>query len=604
LKSHRYQLYACSKSYFAVSYLEMTHDEIENSVTEAREVLGSASVGRLERMLSKLIEVVLFLRIELQRKNDELHQLRTTQFGSKTEGIEQADHFIKHSNEPIPPNDDPVVESNNEAKPKMGSLEASILELEPNGIINDADSLQKAAALRAEARRLEAQARGKKTRTKKQPKPNPDDIVRHPIPNDIETLCPICLGGIEDRGKAHEAWEIDLVETKIINRLHLLHQGSCPCGLLNFSMPAPIRGVEQTIFSPGFVANLIYNKFIMHLPLYRQAMDMLTNGVDITRGRLTRLLTSSYLNLKPLIERIKEINQIQAYQQCDESPITMVIDGERSKHFLWCLVTSKAVTYSITTHRNHDTARNVIGGTTAGSLVTDCLGIYKKLFDNKDGSGCMAHLRRKFWYSLPNFPNESIVVLRLIRDLYKIERKCDDKPPETRLKIRREHSLPILEQLKSSLILMNPPPRSALGMAIAYALKHWQVLTYFSRNGNVPIDNNLTEGFLRGPKLGWKNFLFCQSDLGGEAAAGMYTLVTTCKLHGIDIKTYLTDVITKLNSGHKAKNLDELLPWNWTSSVVKQAKNSSIRTEQISANNIIQLPRFKNKLSALKSLAQ
>jgi transposase len=569
----------------------MNHTDIEKILIRATEVTGSASVDRLSEMLAELILVVRALLDDNKRKDHELHQLRTAQYGSKPETLSRAENFIQDASEVVPPSDDPM----EEAAPVIHESATEI-----------AAKKAQAKALLAEARRLEGKARGKKPGDKKQPPiaVEPNEIVRHLIPTDKAIICPLCLDAVRDQGKAHETVEIDIADTQLIKRLHLLHQGSCPCGSLIFTMPSPIRGIEQTVFSPRFVAQMVYNKFVMHLPLYRLAKDLATSGIAITRGRLSRVILGAYANVSPIIRRIEEVNKFEATQQCDESPITMVIEGVREKQFLWCLVTSKAVTYTITEERNKDVARTIIGGFTQGALVTDRLSIYSNLFENKEESACIAHLRRKFWYALPNFPQESITMLRLIADLYDIERDISGRSPAERLLARKERSVPILKQMETTLKAMNPPPRSALGKSIAYAQKHWKALTYFARDGSVPIDNNKSEGALRGPKLGWKNFLFCQSDFGGEAAAGMYTLATTCAMHSVDFKSYLSDVITKLNSGYPAKQLDDLLPWNWKPGLPLNPKAPIRTVAHHTVDNVVHLTRLNKKIANLKARAQ
>ena len=65
-------------------------------------------------------------------------------------------------------------------------------------------------------------------------------------------------------------------------------------------------------------------------------------------------------------------------------------------------------------------------------------------------------------------------------------------------------------------------------------------------------------------KLGLKNYLFVQSDLGGEALAGFYSLIMTCELHDINPQGYLADILIRLANGHPSSDIDSLLPWNWT----------------------------------------
>jgi hypothetical protein len=331
---------------------------------------------------------------------------------------------------------------------------------------------------------------------------------------------------------------------------------------------------------------------------------MVGAGLQITKGRINRLVIGAFEVLEPLVSLVNEINQEQEYQQCDESPITTVINKERKKQTLWCLVSSLAVSYFITPYRNRETASKVIGGSTRGVLTTDCLAIYTNLLTSKTNSACLAHLRRKFWYCLPNFPLLAIKILRLIGEIYKIERRIKDQTPSEKLIVRQRETIPILENMKYEMTSMDHPPKSGLGQAIAYATKHWEVLTYFTKDGNAPPDNNACEGFLRGPKLGIKNYLFMQSAEGCQAAAGIYTLAATCELHGIDFRAYLTDVLAKLNSGWASKELDQLLPWNWRPSEQPTSSPTIRRTVRYAPQNVIQITRAKAKIARLQSNAK
>jgi transposase len=67
-----------------------------------------------------------------------------------------------------------------------------------------------------------------------------------------------------------------------------------------------------------------------------------------------------------------------------------------------------------------------------------------------------------------------------------------------------------------------------------------------------------------------KNWTFAGSDEGGRRAAAIYTLIQTAKLNDIDPQTWLADVLARLPD-HPAKQIAELLPWNWRPASMAQA---------------------------------
>jgi len=98
-------------------------------------------------------------------------------------------------------------------------------------------------------------------------------------------------------------------------------------------------------------------------------------------------------------------------------------------------------------------------------------------------------------------------------------------------------------------------------VAIRYPLSRWAALTRYVDDGRIEIDNSAAERALRGVALGRRTFLFAGSDVGGERAAAMYTLIGTARLCGIDPQAYLEHVLRHLPD-HPVSRVAELLPWN------------------------------------------
>ena len=101
-----------------------------------------------------------------------------------------------------------------------------------------------------------------------------------------------------------------------------------------------------------------------------------------------------------------------------------------------------------------------------------------------------------------------------------------------------------------------------MGQAITYALNQWDALTVYTTEGDLAIDNNVSENALRRIAIGRKNWLFCGSDNGGRTAAILFSLMATCQRHHVDPFAYLRDVLTRI-AAHPHNRLAELLPDRW-----------------------------------------
>jgi hypothetical protein len=62
--------------------------------------------------------------------------------------------------------------------------------------------------------------------------------------------------------------------------------------------------------------------------------------------------------------------------------------------------------------------------------------------------------------------------------------------------------------------------------------------------------------------VGRKNWLFCWTEFGAEQVGIVQSLITTCRLQGIDPYTYLVDVLQRVGE-HPASRVAELTPRLW-----------------------------------------
>ncbi len=185
--------------------------------------------------------------------------------------------------------------------------------------------------------------------------------------------------------------------------------------------------------------------------------------------------------------------------------------------------------------------------------------------EQRVGAGCLAHSRRKFDELVKdNLSPVGTQALQRIAALYKIERQVKGFSVEERLTIRQSSSKPLCVDLHEWLKLerQRVPDGSATAKAIDYSLNRWEALTAYLDNGAVQIDNNHIENLIRPWAMGRRAWLFAGSELAGQRAAIVMSLLQSAKLHGHDPWAYLKDVLTRLPS-HMNSRIDELLPHRW-----------------------------------------
>jgi hypothetical protein len=209
--------------------------------------------------------------------------------------------------------------------------------------------------------------------------------------------------------------------------------------------------------------------------------------------------------------------------------------------------------------------------TFAGFLQADAYAGFERLYspDRQPGLitpvACWAHARRKLHDVYKADPHSVAAEgLKLIRELYDVERGITCDPADDRRKARKLSRLRALDFFAwADGVLGQVSARSPLAEALRYAVKLKPQLLAYTEDGRLEIDNNLAENALRGIAVGRKNWLFAGADCGGERAAAIYSLLETAKLNGVNPQAWLADVLDRIGKGHPINRIDELLPWEW-----------------------------------------
>ncbi len=135
---------------------------------------------------------------------------------------------------------------------------------------------------------------------------------------------------------------------------------------------------------------------------------------------------------------------------------------------------------------------------------------------------------------------------------------------DRRRDFRKQHALPVLHAFKAWLNqrLELIRPKSPEAQAIGYVMRQWEALKRYTEHGALSIDNNLAERTLRPVAIGRKNWLFAGSDEGAKRAAVIFSLVASCRLHGVDPYAYFRFLLQQLPI-HPAERIGELTPMAW-----------------------------------------
>jgi Transposase IS66 family len=214
-----------------------------------------------------------------------------------------------------------------------------------------------------------------------------------------------------------------------------------------------------------------------------------------------------------------------------------------------------------------------------GYLNADALNVYDHLFTPTGPTelGCWTHARRKFHEAEANDRARAHTAMAYIRQLYAIEKEArefitaqklhGDAADEVFLRLRQEKALPVLTNFKTWLEAEQPKvlPKSLIGLAIAYTVRHWQALERYTTDGFLDIDNNVAERALRQIAVGRKNWIFAGSVNGAETAATLFTITSSCHRHKVDAFAYLRDLLKRFaHDPHPPPgHLRDWLPDRW-----------------------------------------
>jgi transposase len=388
-----------------------------------------------------------------------------------------------------------------------------------------------------------------------------------------QRLCPCC--GVERKEiGADESWQIEYIPGRFERLHHVRKKYACPgCESAgeNPQMEVAAKAeaaIEKGMAGPGLLAYIVSSKFSDYLPLYRLENIFERQGFEISRATQSIWCGDVADLVAPLYELMAERVRQSHVVATDDTIMPMLSVGKTKSARMWVYVGDRANAYNVfdfTLNRGRDGPKYFLKDYRQ-VLLADAYGGYNGVVAGNQitRAGCWSHARRKMVDAEKVAPEIAREAVELIGALFRVERQAKDFSVEQRLDLRQSQSAPVLGKLREKLLEWKEQllPKHPMAEAVNYTLSQWAELNVFCSDGAVPMDNNVSEREMKRIILNRKNSLFVGNSRGGQTAAVLASLTSTCRRHEVDPQLYLTQLLMNLPQAQMSE-LSDWLPDQW-----------------------------------------
>lgn len=369
--------------------------------------------------------------------------------------------------------------------------------------------------------------------------------------------------------------------------------------------PAPPVILPKSMASASLLAHLICSKFVDGLPLYRVSRQLERLGMELSPGT-----AGSWVNtiggekVVPLINLLNEELLGAPFLLMDETYLQVLKSDKAvgSDHYIVVRAAGppgrRIVLYDYLASRTTQALKSLLIGADGpyrGKLLTDGLERYDDIAAalKLEHFGCLQHCRAYYYKArkvsqLPKARSlANVAIEEYLRKVYAVEtrikglreeheRRGEELPLAVVLKMRQEHSRPVMEQFKSWVDELVPatPAKSALGQALGYTARQWPKLVKFLDHPEMPVDNNYTEQQIKQFAIGRRAWMFAHDCVGAQASANLYSLVMTARANAVEPFAYLSHLFEHLPAATTVEQIEALLPWNISVILDEQKKRA------------------------------
>ena len=414
------------------------------------------------------------------------------------------------------------------------------------------------------------------------------EVEKYVLP--AEEKCSVCGGEMKVTGKKVVRTEVEFQPAKLIVKQIIQQVAKCVnCGTedspnekCHFQKAAvPVPPLAYSISTPSLIAQVMYQKFALGLPLSRQEKDWYRLGLVLSRSNMANwVIRCSEEWFKPVYWRIYEKLLECDLIHMDETRIRWNKEEGKlpsSESFMWVMRSAasediQAAFFFYSRSRGGENARKLLKDFN-GYLITDAYAGYDTVPDIKRAL-CWSHARRYLIESIPldsqgkEIPGSKGAEGReYINLLFKVEEEIKNLPYEEKKQKRQDASKPILDafwtwvEKTSAMYTTNEKLTQALG----YCQNQRKYLETFLEDGRIPLSNNYCEANIKPFATARRAWLFADTPKGAFANGVLYTLVESAKANDLDVYEYLKHLLTERPNNHhleKPSVIDRLLPWS------------------------------------------
>ena len=337
--------------------------------------------------------------------------------------------------------------------------------------------------------------------------------------------------------------------------------------------PSVIDQFPGTHASSSLLANLVFNKYHMNTPIYREMDRLFNNNMTVCRNTVYNWVVKGSDHLKKVLPILKEkLLAKGAVVNCDETWCRVKVAGKYGKKYIWCMVNKEAkvaVYFYDNGSRGRQVLRDFLGNTEIDALQSDGFNVYmfidKELVD-VDHICCFAHARAKFQYALEQGKDEDarffITNIGRLYDLEEQYRLRHLSPKEIQQERQGKLTSGIIHRIRQRLDKLLADGIGMKGNLMQKALNYinsfWDQLVLYLKDGRYCIDNSLAERSLRTLTVERKNSLTFGSHAGVEISVIYHTFIQTCKMCGISTLEYFKQFFKAIMQGRT--DYENMLP--------------------------------------------